>query len=1063
MGCDNCGSWLHIKCCGVTPSQYIAFQKGEGTDSWQCPVCTPGNVSIESSSSDSVSSNLSDHSAPDTAPNLSRPTQRSTPQNPPAGRLKIAVINVNSIKSRGKQGCFKAFIDDHNPDIIIACETEITKDTVDEDILPPKYESIRDDKCDKKHGVLIAYKTDLVVEAVELIDKTSEFVLAKLQVENGPDLYLGSFYRHTNMDPSSLNSLYDNLHKVMEEKGFPHMIIAGDFNLPDVSWDTQTYHPKPQYGKTINTTAVNIMSDLSLTQLVSEPTRGNNILDVIFSSVPDLMDNVTVGPGISDHSAVFAEAMLKVKRTKRPTRKVFLYSKADPAVLKSEIGAFKDSFLKDASRHNADDNWNCFRDGLMEVVRRVVPQKKVRSRQDLPWLDHHLRKKIKKKNRSHRRAKKAKPQNKSQRWKTYRKQQEDTQKSVKLAYDRYINSLFEDQETHRPSKRFYKTLKAKRRDQVGIPPLRGRNGTLDSTSKGKANLLNAQYTSVFKDEDPSNIPDLGASPYRSLPKINVSGNGVKKLLENLNPRKAVGPDFVPTQILKEFKEDIAPILQVIFQQSLDTGVVPEDWKTANVVGVFKKGDRHQPSNYRPVSLTCVSCKLLEHIVFRAVMDHVDFHKILKFFQHGFREKHSCETQLINTIEDLSRGLNNQQQLDLLILDFSKAFDLVGHQRLLKKLQFYGIRDTTLQWISSWLVERTQKVVVDGANSSASPVTSGVPQGTVLGPLQFILYINHINVNTTSSIRLFADDCLLYRHIRTAQDAEELQRDLTQLCRWADVWQMDFNATKCNILSVTRKKCPIRAVYSIRGVQLEQVVHNPYLGVELAADLDWGHHVKNVVPKAQRTLNLLRRNMWGCSRETKDIAYRTLVRPVLDYAGAAWDPFQANHIEGLEKIQRRAARFVTGRHSREDSVTDMLKDLQWRSLQERRLTSRLCMLHKTVNGNAACDLPHDVAAIPATTRSSHQQQYSVPPPRKDTYKFSFFPRTLRVWNLLPAHIVEAGTLLPPHVGIAERTAIFKSLLLQEFESGRMYTVPPRGLFNRPRLGSTGAVHAVGPVY
>ena len=796
----------------------------------------------------------------------------------------------------------------------------------------------------------------------------------------------------------------------MTEKGFPHMIIAGDFNLPDVNWDTQTYNPNPQYGKTVNTTATNVMNDLSLTQLVSEPTRGNNILDVIFSSAPDLMDNVTVGPGISDHCAVFAEAVLKVKRTKNPTRKVFLYNKADPAVLKSEIASFKDSFLEDASNRSADENWNRFRDGLMNIVRKVVPQKKVTSRQDLPWLDHHLRKKIKKKNRSHRRAKKAKPHNKSQRWKAYRNQQEHVQKSIKLAYDQYINSIFEDQETHRPSKRFFKALKAKRKDQVGVPPLRGKNGTLDSTAKGKANLLNAQYASVFKEEDPSSIPDLGTSPYRSLPKINVTGNGVKKLLAGLNPRKAVGPDFVPTQILKEYAEDIAPILQVIFQQSLDTGVVPEDWKTANVVGVFKKGDRHQPSNYRPVSLTCVSCKLLEHIVFRAVMDHVDFHKILKFFQHGFREKHSCETQLINTIEDLARGLDNHQQLDMLILDFSKAFDLVGHQRLLNKLQYYGITNSTLQWISAWLVGRTQKVVVDGASSSASSVKSGVPQGTVLGPLLFILYINDIDNNTTSSIRLFADDCLLYRVIRTVQDAEALQKDLSQLCRWADVWQMDFNATKCHVLSVTKKKEPLTSSYSIRGAQLEQVVHHPYLGVEFAADLGWGYHVNNVVPKAQRTLNLLRRNLWGCSRETKDIAYRTLVRPVLDYAGTAWDPYQANHMGNLEKIQSRAARFVTRRHSREDSVTEMRAELQWRTLQERRLTARLCMLHKTIHGSAACDLPHDVTRVASTSRSSHNQQYTIPPSRTDTYKYSFFPRTLKVWNLLPPHIVEAGNLL-----------------------------------------------------
>ena len=255
-----------------------------------------------------------------------------------------------------------------------------------------------------------------------------------------------------------------------------------------------------------------------------------------------------------------------------------------------------------------------------------------------------------------------------------------------------------------------------------------REHDIESTSKGKAQILNAQYASVFQDEGKSKPPDLGNSPYPSMPKIDVSIEGVKKLLLRLNPKKAVGPDMVPTHILRDYADDIAPILQSIFQQSLDTGMVPEDWKKANVTAVFKKGSRQVASNYRPVSLTCVSCKVLEHIVFRAIMDHVDFHKILVFFQHGFRSKHSCETQLVNTIEDLAKGLNDKQQLDLLILDFSKAFDLVAHKRLLSKLQYCGIHDQTLTWIKkNWLTGRTQCVVVDGESSEDTSVRSG-PKG-----------------------------------------------------------------------------------------------------------------------------------------------------------------------------------------------------------------------------------------------------------------------------------------------------------------------------------------------
>ena len=223
---------------------------------------------------------------------------------------------------------------------------------------------------------------------------------------------------------------------------------------------------------------------------------------------------------------------------------------------------------------------------------------------------------------------------------------------------------------------------------------------------------------------------------------------------------------------------------------------------ANVAPVFKKGDRHSPANYRPISLTCVCAK---HIICKQIMSHFSKNKILTPVQHGFRSKHSCESQLLITTDEFIQNFESKTQTDVVVLDFSKAFDVVPHQRLLHKLDHYGIRGTTLNWIQNFLTKRTQKVVVDGSSSESARVRSGVPQGAVLGPLLFLTYINDLPSTVSSQVRLFADDCLLYRPIKCRADQEQLQRDLSALQDWADRWGMCFNPSKCSVLRVSRPK------------------------------------------------------------------------------------------------------------------------------------------------------------------------------------------------------------------------------------------------------------------
>ena len=282
----------------------------------------------------------------------------------------------------------------------------------------------------------------------------------------------------------------------------------------------------------------------------------------------------------------------------------------------------------------------------------------------------------------------------------------------------------------------------------------------------KANICNKQFESVFTRESDSEIPCKGTSPFTPMGEITVDPKGVLKLLNGFNIHKAPGPDGLSARVLKECSSEIAPILTLIYNESLAQGTVPDDWRQANVAPVFKKGEKYNAANYRPVSLTSICCKTLEHIIVSNINKHLAFESILADCQHGFRSQRSCETQLVQFYHDLVSNLDaalnrDQKQTDVIIMDFAKAFDKVPHRRLLYKLEYYGIRGSTHKWISSWLSERSQNELLDGQASDPVPVLSGVPQGSVLGPVLFLIFINDLPENIRSSVRLFADDCVLY--------------------------------------------------------------------------------------------------------------------------------------------------------------------------------------------------------------------------------------------------------------------------------------------------------------
>ena len=384
--------------------------------------------------------------------------------------------------------------------------------------------------------------------------------------------------------------------------------------------------------------------------------------------------------------------------------------------------------------------------------------------------------------------------------------------------------------------------------------------------------------------------------------------------------------------------------------------------------MFKKGARSDPANYRPVSLTCILCKLLEHVLCTHVRGHLDKHGILSPENHGFRSRHSCETQLLLTTHDLMQQRDLGHQVDVAILDFSKAFDTVPHKRLLGKLELYGITGNVHRWITHFLVGRNQSVVVDGARSKEEEVKSGVPQGTVLGPLLFLLHINDIvqAVDPSSKCRLFADDCLLYRVIKSTEDQTTLQRDLNSLEHWASKWGMRFNASKCYMMTICRGKKKDH-MYELCNTFLKGVTQEKYLGVLISDNLSWTPHIQKVSTAANQKLGFLKRNLKGSPKDLKKLAYITTVRTSLEYASVIWDPHQQGHKQMLEKTQRKAARWICNNYGRTSSVTSMLTDLGLEPLEERRRISRLTFLYKVLHEEVA--VPQQELGISRNTRAT----------------------------------------------------------------------------------------------